>query len=118
MERCTWPVRSTVMMMAGLLTMAVLVMVPFMLASVRNVLVRLGRPRWLCRLLAARTPRTGVGVGATVADELHAFLNANKRVQLERRQEEMVLRDDTLDGAPPRMGVDLDAGTAVIRKDG
>ncbi|WP_405688397.1 DUF6191 domain-containing protein [Streptomyces sp. NBC_00057] len=24
--------------------------------------------------------------------------------------------DDALDGAPPRMGVDLDAGTAVVRR--
>lgn len=104
------------MMMVGLLTMTVLVLVPFMLASIRHVLVRVGRPKWLCRLLRARTPRSGVGVGATVADELHAFLNANKRVQLERRQEELVLRDDTLDGAPPQMGIDLDAGTAVVRK--
>ncbi|MEV3855764.1 DUF6191 domain-containing protein [Streptomyces sp. NPDC050095] len=104
------------MMMSGLLTMAVLVLVPFMLASIRHVLVRIGRPKWLCRLLRARTPASGLGVGATVTDELHAFLNANKRVQLERRQEQLVLRDDTLDGAPPKMGIDLDAGTAVVRK--
>ncbi|SCF79940.1 DUF6191 domain-containing protein [Streptomyces sp. Ncost-T10-10d] len=26
------------------------------------------------------------------------------------------LKDDALDGAPPRMGVDLDAGTAVVRR--
>ncbi|MCF3182108.1 hypothetical protein IPZ70_19475 [Streptomyces polychromogenes] len=106
------------MMLSGLLTMTVLVLVPFMLASIRHVLVRLGRPKWLCRLLRARTPRGGMGVGATVTDELHAFLNAGKRVQIERRQEQLALRDDTLDGAPPRMGIDLDAGTAVVRKAG
>ncbi|MGZ2358100.1 DUF6191 domain-containing protein [Streptomyces sp. 372A] len=104
------------MMLSGLLIMAVLVLVPFMLASIRHVLVRVGRPKWLCRLLRARTPVGGLGVGATVTDELHAFLNANKRVQLERRQEQLALRDDTLDGAPPRMGIDLDSGTAVVRR--
>ncbi|MEU0832553.1 DUF6191 domain-containing protein [Streptomyces sp. NPDC005969] len=94
--------------------MAVLVLVPFLLASARHVVVRTGRPDWLRRVLAARTPRHGLGVGASVADELHAFLNSAKRVQIEHRVEEQVLKDDAPDGAPPRMGVDLDAGTAVF----
>ncbi|MEV7234708.1 DUF6191 domain-containing protein [Streptomyces sp. NPDC051020] len=101
-------------MMSSLLFMAVLVLVPFLLASARYVVVRTGRPDWLRRVLAARTPRHGLGVGASVADELHAFLNSAKRVQIEHRVEEQVLKDDAPDGAPPRMGVDLDAGTAVF----
>ncbi|MER5361973.1 hypothetical protein [Streptomyces sp. NPDC002785] len=32
------------------------------------------------------------------------------------RAEEQGLKDDALDGAPPRMGVDLDAGTGVVRR--
>ncbi|GAA1908670.1 DUF6191 domain-containing protein [Streptantibioticus ferralitis] len=48
--------------------------------------------------------------------ELHAFFNANKRVQIEQRRAELILRDDEQDGAPPRMGIDLDAGTAVVRR--
>lgn len=106
------------LMLSSLLIMAVLVMVPFMLASARYAVIRTGHPAWLGRVLAGRTPREGLGVGASVADELHAFLNSAKRVQIEHRVEEQVLKDDTLDGAPPRMGVDLDAGTAVIRSEG
>ncbi|MEU8547906.1 DUF6191 domain-containing protein [Streptomyces roseoverticillatus] len=105
-------------MMVGLLCMTVLVIVPFTLASARYVVLRSGRPARLRRRLAARTPHGGVGLGATVTEELHAFLNANKRVTMEQRQTELVLRDDTQDGAPPRMGVDLDAGTAVVRRRG
>ncbi|MEV4927362.1 DUF6191 domain-containing protein [Streptomyces roseoverticillatus] len=105
-------------MMVGLLCMTVLVIVPFTLASARYVVLRSGRPAWLRRRLAARTPHGGVGLGATVTEELHAFLNANKRVTMEQRQTELVLRDDTQDGAPPRMGVDLDAGTAVVQRRG
>jgi hypothetical protein len=90
-------------------------MVPFLLASARHAVIRTGHPAWLGRVLAGRTPREGLGVGASVADELHAFVNPAKRVQVEHRAEEQVLRDDAGDGAPPRMGVDLDAGTAVVR---
>jgi hypothetical protein len=103
-------------MMAGLLFMTVLVMVPFMFAAARYVVMRSGHPSWLCRRLVARSPRGGVGLGATVTEELHAFMNANKRVQIERRRVELVLRDDVHGGAPPHMGIDLDAGTARVRR--
>ncbi|MGW7004522.1 DUF6191 domain-containing protein [Streptomyces sp. NPDC054933] len=49
-------------------------------------------------------------------EELHAFFDANKRIQVEQRRVELVLRDDDQDGAPPRMGIDLDAGTAVVQR--
>ncbi|MEU9115411.1 DUF6191 domain-containing protein [Streptomyces sp. NPDC048483] len=35
-------------------------------------------------------------------------------MQVEQRRVEMVLRDDAQDGAPPRTGLGLDAGTAVV----
>lgn len=105
-------------MMAGLVVMTVLVIVPFMFASVRYVVLRSGRPAWLRRRLAARTPSSGIGLGATVTEELHAFMNANKRVQMEQRQTELVLRDDVQGGAPPRVGIDLEAGMAVVRRRG
>ncbi|MGP3948040.1 DUF6191 domain-containing protein [Streptomyces sp. 7N604] len=104
------------MMMTSLLSISLLVMVPFMLASARYVVLRRGRPEWLHRRLAVRRPRTGVGVGTTAIEELHAFLNANKRVQLEQRQVEQIVRNDVQDGAPPRVRVDLDAGRAVVRR--
>ncbi|MDH6709327.1 hypothetical protein P3T27_006073 [Kitasatospora sp. MAA19] len=103
-------------MMAGLLFMALLVIVPFTLASVRQMVLRSGRPGWLCRRLTARRPGSGLGLGATATEELHAFFNANKRVQIEQRQAQLVLRDDDQAGAPPRVGVDLGNGTAVIGK--
>ncbi|MER7705683.1 DUF6191 domain-containing protein [Kitasatospora sp. NPDC097605] len=103
-------------MMSGLLLMAVLVIVPFTLAAVRHVVVRAGRPGWLARRLAARTPGGGVGLGATATEELHAFLNANKRVQIEQRRTQLVLRDDDHSGAPPRTRLDLDLGIAVMEE--
>ncbi|MET8539085.1 DUF6191 domain-containing protein [Kitasatospora sp. NPDC004799] len=101
-------------MMAGLLFMTVLVIVPFTLASARHVVVRSGRPGWLSRRLAARARPGSLGLGATATEELHALLNANKRVQIEQRQAQLTLRDDDHAGAPPRTGIDLDNGTAVL----
>ncbi|WP_341865467.1 DUF6191 domain-containing protein [Kitasatospora cheerisanensis] len=49
---------------------------------------------------------------------MHALLYAGKRVQLEQRRIELVLRDDEHDGAPPRTGIDLAAGTARLRRPG
>ncbi|MFB7470061.1 DUF6191 domain-containing protein [Kitasatospora sp. NPDC056184] len=100
--------------MSGLL-MAVLVIVPFTLAAVRQVVLRSGRPGWLSRRLAARARSGGgPGLGATATEEFHAFLNANKRVQIEQRRTQLVLRDDDHAGAPPRTRLDLDRGIAVV----
>ncbi|MET8701450.1 DUF6191 domain-containing protein [Kitasatospora sp. NPDC058032] len=104
-------------MMSGLLLMAVLVIVPFTLAAARQVVVRSGRPGWLSRRLAARARGGGgLGLGATATEELHAFFNANKRVQIEQRRTQLVLRDDDHAGAPPRTRLDLDLGTAFIEQ--
>ncbi|MET8626709.1 DUF6191 domain-containing protein [Kitasatospora sp. NPDC004669] len=103
-------------MMAGLLFMAIQVIVPFTLASIRHLVVRSGHPGRLARRLAARTRPGGMGLGATATEELHAFFNANKRVQTEQRQARLTLRDDEHDGAPPRTGINLDGGTAVIKR--
>ncbi|WP_380284462.1 DUF6191 domain-containing protein [Kitasatospora purpeofusca] len=56
------------------------------------------------------------GLGMTAVEELHALFNANKRVQIEQRQAQLVLRDDEHAGAPPGAGVDLDGGVAVVRR--
>ncbi|MER7847950.1 DUF6191 domain-containing protein [Kitasatospora sp. NPDC096077] len=58
------------------------------------------------------------GAGATATEELHALLYPSKRVQLEQRRVELVLRDDEHDGAPKRTGIDLANGRAVIRQRG
>ncbi|MEV7188301.1 DUF6191 domain-containing protein [Kitasatospora sp. NPDC093102] len=75
----------------------------------------------VARRLRARPtagPGTGRGAGATATEELHALLYPSKRVQLEQRRVELVLRDDEHDGAPKRTGIDLAAGRAVIRRGG
>ncbi|MFF0473289.1 DUF6191 domain-containing protein [Streptomyces sp. NPDC004284] len=104
-------------MMVSLMVMAVVVLLPFLLGAARHVVLRTGRPKWVRRLLAAHAKDVPAGAGATATDELLAFLNANKRVQIEQREEERLIRHDVQDGAPRRTGVDLDAGTAVIRRD-
>jgi hypothetical protein len=58
------------------------------------------------------------GLGAVATEELHALLYPGKRVQLEQRRVELVLREDEHDGAPRRTGIDLDGGTARIRRAG
>ncbi|MFF2350924.1 DUF6191 domain-containing protein [Kitasatospora sp. NPDC058115] len=103
-------------MLTSLLLMTALVIVPFTLAAARHLVVRSGRPGWLARRLAARTRPGGAGLGATATEELHAFLNANKRVQVEQRQARLVLRDDDHAGAPPRARFDLDLGIAYVEQ--
>ncbi|WP_369184281.1 DUF6191 domain-containing protein [Streptomyces sp. Y1] len=97
--------------------MSLPVLVPFLLASARYVVVRSGRPAGLARRLSARhRSATGLGLGATATEELHALFNANKRVQIEQRQTRLLLRDDDHgDGAPPRgLRIDLDNGTVTV----
>lgn len=55
-------------------------------------------------------------VSAAGFDELTALFYAGKRIELEQRRTELVLRDDQLDGAPPRGAVrlDLDRGIAFL----
>ncbi|MGP3975817.1 DUF6191 domain-containing protein [Streptomyces sp. 8N114] len=60
-----------------------------------------------------RDPDIGArGPGATAVEELHALIYPSKRVQLEQRRIELVLREDEQDGAPRKTGIDLDAGRA------
>ncbi|GCD94511.1 DUF6191 domain-containing protein [Embleya hyalina] len=87
--------------------LALLIVVPlFVLAALRMVGRRI------------RGQRTGVGergLGATGVEELHALLYPGKRLQLEQRRVEPLLRDDERDGAPGRPGIDFATGTARIR---
>ncbi len=92
---------SLVSVAVSLLFPAALVAV-FLLAATRQLVLRRSDP-------GAR------GVGATATEELHALLSAGKQAQLEQRRVELVLRDDENDGAPPKTGIDLTAGTATIR---
>ncbi|MEV6974553.1 DUF6191 domain-containing protein [Kitasatospora sp. NPDC093806] len=108
--------------MTGTVLMTFLVVLPFLLAAARAAILRLGRPAWLHRRILARAhlrPSGTPGLGMTAVEELQAFFNGNKRVQIEQRQTQLLLRDDDhSSAAPPRMGIDLEAGTAVIRRTG
>ncbi|MFD5464304.1 DUF6191 domain-containing protein [Kitasatospora sp. NPDC127059] len=87
----------------GLLLPAGLVVVFFLGAVVRRLRIRTAAP-------GERD------AGTTATEELHALLYPSKRVQLEQRRIELVLRDDEHDGAPKRTGIDLAGGRAVIRR--
>ncbi|MBO2454263.1 hypothetical protein J4573_44760 [Actinomadura barringtoniae] len=58
----------------------------------------------------------GRGVSAVGVDELSAFFQGSKRHQLDEKRSSLILRDEENDGAPPRTKVDLERGTAVIRR--
>jgi hypothetical protein len=62
---------------------------------------------------ASSPRRTASGYGL---EELHALLSAGKRVQLEQQAAERVLRDEDRSAAPGGVTVNLDAGTAMIRR--
>ncbi|PJN22947.1 DUF6191 domain-containing protein [Kitasatospora sp. CB02891] len=108
---------AVVAMMGSLVFPAALVLLGFAASAARRATARWATVRWATTRWAGRT-ETGRGVGAQAGEELHALLYAGKRVQLEQRRIELVLRDDEHDGAPPRTGIDLAAGTAGIRGPG
>ncbi|MEC4015494.1 DUF6191 domain-containing protein [Streptomyces sp. H27-D2] len=64
---------------------------------------------------ASAVKRSGTSISMTGFDEIMTLFHTAKRVQLEQRQTESMLRDDTTDGAPPATRIDLVGGTAVIR---
>ncbi len=98
---------AVVAVMGSLVFPAALVLLGFAASAARRTLPRRTGPAGAER-----------GVGAQAGEELHALLYAGKRVQLEQRRIELVLRDDEHDGAPPRTGIDLAAGTARLRRPG
>jgi hypothetical protein len=56
------------------------------------------------------TPAAGTGV-----QELDAFFSATKRAEIETRASVSLMRDDEQkSGAPPRVRIDLEKGTATI----
>ncbi|MBZ6475446.1 DUF6191 domain-containing protein [Streptomyces griseocarneus] len=96
--------------------MALIVVVPlFVLAALRKVVQRAQGRGWLPGRFQERAYGSR-GVGATATEELHALIYPSKRVQLEQRRIELVLRDDEQEGAPRKAGIDLDAGTARLRR--
>lgn len=54
-------------------------------------------------------------ISAAGLDEFAASFYTGKRLELEQRNTELMLRDDTEDGAPP-VTVDLDTGVITVRR--
>ncbi|WP_367141167.1 MULTISPECIES: DUF6191 domain-containing protein [Streptomyces] len=93
-----------------------IVVIPlFVLAAVQYVVRQAQRRGWLPGRFREREPGSR-GAGATATEELHALIYPSKRVQLEQRRIELVLRDDEQDGAPRRTGIDLDGGVARLER--
>jgi hypothetical protein len=59
--------------------------------------------------------RPGTPISATYVNELTAVFYGTKRIELDHRDSVAVMRDEDAQGAPPRLGVDLDAGVATLR---
>ncbi|SDK49351.1 hypothetical protein SAMN05421806_10859 [Streptomyces indicus] len=94
-------------------TLPGLVVLLTVIAIVDQVLLRAGRAGILPWRNAARTGQ----ISATGFEQLHGSLSPGKQHELKERESSLVLRDDEDDGAPPHRGViDLDSGTAVIRR--
>jgi hypothetical protein len=59
--------------------------------------------------------RPGTPVTATYVNEITALFYGTKRRELEHRDSVAMMREEDPQGAPPRLGIDLDRGTVVLR---
>jgi Family of unknown function (DUF6191) len=65
--------------------------------------------------LRNRRRRAGVPMTGTGVQELEAFFSATKRAEVETRASLSLMKDDEQEsGAPPRVRIDLEKGTATI----
>lgn len=60
-----------------------------------------------------RRKRTGTPVSATAFDEMGAAFYGSKRMEIEHRLSQSMMRDDEADGAPPNR-IDLEGGTVRL----
>jgi uncharacterized protein DUF6191 len=58
--------------------------------------------------------KSGSPVSGVAFDELTSFLYGTKRVELDQRASQSLMREEENDGAPPH-AVDLDKGVVVLR---
>lgn len=84
-----------------------LVCLLIMLVAIERFGLWAGRRSWLPWRRANRPELSAAGL-----DEFAASFQSGKRVELNQRNTELMLRDDAADGAPPY--IDLDAGTATL----
>ncbi|MFD8212908.1 DUF6191 domain-containing protein [Streptomyces sp. NPDC059697] len=98
---------------AVFMTLPGLVILLTLAAFADQLLLRAGR----AGLLPWRNGVRQGQISATGFEQLHASLSPGKQNELKERQSALVLRDDEEDGAPPhRTTIDLDGGTAVVRR--
>jgi uncharacterized protein DUF6191 len=73
---------------------------------------------WVQRRFGLRWRRDEAGrpVSAVAVGELDAFFHGTHRHQQEQRRTSLMLRAEEGDGAPPHGRVELDSGSAVIRR--
>jgi hypothetical protein len=67
-------------------------------------------------LIRGRRGKSGTPFTATYVDELTAVFYGTKRMELEHRKSTAMMRHEDAQGAPPRVGVDLDRGVVVVRR--
>ncbi|SEG24299.1 hypothetical protein SAMN04489712_10451 [Thermomonospora echinospora] len=63
-----------------------------------------------------RRDEVGRPISAVALGELDVFFHGTHRHQQEQRRSSLMLRDEENDGAPPRTHIDLNAGTAIVRR--
>lgn len=63
-----------------------------------------------------RRKRSGTPVAAAGFEELDAFMGAGKRHEIDERNHSLMLRDDSDEGAPPLLRVDLAGERIVLHK--
>ena len=99
-------------MVVWVVSLPALVVLLCALALVDQVLLWLGK----ARILPWRHERGERRVSATGFEVLHAHLSVGKAHELKQRGTTLVLRDGEQADARPYSAIDLDAGTAVIRR--
>jgi hypothetical protein len=64
-----------------------------------------------------RRRRSGTPVSATYVNEVTALFYGSKRMELDHRDSQSLMREEDAQGAPPTMGVDLGRGVVHLRPD-
>nr|WP_237774604.1 DUF6191 domain-containing protein [Actinosynnema sp. ALI-1.44] len=62
-----------------------------------------------------RSKKSGAPFSGVAFDEFTAFLHGGKRVELDQRVTQSLMREEEQDGAPPRL-VDLDRGVVFLNR--
>ena len=62
-----------------------------------------------------RRKRSGAPLSATYVNEVTAMFYGTKRIELDHRDSQSLMREDDAEAAPPRMGVDLTSGIVTVR---